>query len=200
MTDSSFGGWIQVAADSILRLTRVQADGYELWLIPSYGWLEFQRLNTSCNCFHPTIVSSSSGWIRVVADSILWLTRVPAARCELQLIPSCRWLRVAADSILRLTQDSPARFDLRLTYTLIHPVNLMTYSAKYIIFIVCFLSADFGYCWFRLWLLLEEAWRSLKKLEDAWRSFKTLAATDSSCSGWFKLRRLIRELWPIDYL
>ena len=82
----------------------------------------------------------------------------------------------------------------------IYPVNLRTYSAKYIIFIVCFRPADFSYCWFRLWLLLQEPWRSLKKLEEAWRSFKTVAAADSSCSGWFKLRRLIQDLRQIDYL
>ena len=40
----------------------------------------------------------------------------------------------------------------------------------------------------------------MKKLEEAWKSFKTLAATDSSCSAWFELRRLIRDLRPIDYL
>ena len=184
------------AADSILKLTRASAAGYELWLIPSPGWLEFQRLDRSCGWFHRVADSSSSGWTRVVANFILRLFRVPAARCELQLIPSCGWLRVAADSIMRLTEHLPAGFNLRLTYTLIYPVNLRTYSAKYIIFIVCFLSADFIYHWFRLWLLLEE----VKKLEEAWRSFKTLAATDSSCSGWFKLRRLIRELRPSDYL
>ena len=82
----------------------------------------------------------------------------------------------------------------------IYPVNLRTYSAKYIIFIVCFRPADFSYCWFRLWLLLQEPWRSLKKLEEAWRSFKTVAAADSSCNGWFKLRRLIQDLRLIDYL
>ena len=58
--DLSFGGWIQVAADSIPRLTRVSAAGSELWLT---------RVPT--------------------ADSILRLTRVPAAGYELQLIPSC---------------------------------------------------------------------------------------------------------------
>ena len=65
---------------------------------------------------------------------------------------------------------------------------------------VCLLPTDFSYHWSRLWLLLQESWRSLKKLEKAWRSFKILAAFDSSCSGWFELRRLIRDLRPIDYL
>ena len=59
-------------------------------------------------------------------------------------------------------------------------------------------SAD----WFQLPLIqaLAAASRTLKKLEEAWRSFKTLAATDSSCSRWFELRRLTRDLRPIDYL
>ena len=45
---------------------------------------------------------------------------------------------------------------------------------------------------------LEEVWR--KRLEEAWRSFKTLAATDSSCSGWFELRRTIQNLRPMGSL
>ena len=146
-------------------------------LTPSHEWLEFRQLDTSYSWPHPTADSSSGGWIRLKADSILRLTRVPAARYELQLILSCGWLEF---------------------YTLIYQVNLRTYSAKYIIFMVCFLPTDFSYHWFRLWLLLQESWRSLKKLEEAWRSFKTLAVTDSSCSGWFELRWLIRELRPID--
>ena len=108
---------------------------------------------------------SSGRWIRLKADSILRLTRVPAARYKLQLILSCGWLEF---------------------YTLIYQVNLRTYSAKCIIFMVCFLPTDFSYHWSRIWLLLQEPWRSLKKLEEAWRSFMTLAATDSSCSGWFE--------------
>ena len=100
-TESSSGVWMQVAADSILRLTRVSAAEYELRLILSCGWLEFRLLNTSCGWFYPTADSYSSSWIRVADNSILWLTRVlavanfilqlyqvPVARCELQLIPS----------------------------------------------------------------------------------------------------------------
>ena len=181
--------WIQVAADSILPLTRVPAAGYKLWLsqvpaagyklrlIPSYGLIDFQRQDKSCSWLRPTNDLSSDSWIRVTANPILRLTRVPAAGYDLRLIPSCGWLEF---------------------YTLIYQVNLRTYSAKYIIFMVCFLPTDFSYHWFRLWLLLQESWRSLKKLEEAWRSFKTLVVTDSSCSGWFELRWLIRELRPID--
>ena len=122
----------------------------------------------------------------------LRLTQV--LRYELQLIPSCGWLRVAADSILQLTQVPPAELDLRLTYTLIYQINLRTYSAKFIIFMVCFLPLDSCYHWFRLWLLVQ----TLKKLEEVWRSSKTLTATDSSCSNWFELQQLIWDLRPID--
>ena len=55
------------------------------------------------------------------------------------------WIRVQADSILRLTRVPAARLDLGLTYTLIYQVKLRTYSAKYIIFMVYFLVADFSY-------------------------------------------------------
>ena len=128
----------------------------------------------------------SEAWIRVAADSGDWIW--------LRLIPSCEWLPVAADS-------SPSTgLDFRLTYTLIYQVNLRTYSAKHIIFMVCFLPSDFSCHWSRFWLLLQEAWRSLRKLEEAWRSFKTLATIDSSCSGWFGLQWLIQDLRPIDYL
>ena len=65
---------------------------------------------------------------------------------------------------------------------------------------VCFLPPDFSYCWFRIWLLLQEPWSNLKKLEAAWRSFKALSVTDSSCSGWFELRRPTRDTRPINYL
>ena len=99
-------GSIRVAADSILRLTRVPAAGYELWLsrvraavyklrlIPSYGWLEFQRPDTSCGWRSPTADLSSGRWMRVTTDSILPLTRLWAAGYDLKLIPS----------ILRLTR------------------------------------------------------------------------------------------------
>ena len=134
------------------------------------------------------------------------------ARYKLWLTLSCGWLKSwrldrsysrfhpEAGYKLRLIQDPPAGFDLLLSYTLIHPVNLRTYFAKYIIYIVCFLPDDFSYHWFRLWLLLQGLWKTLKKLEEAWRSFKALASTDSSSSDWFELRRLIRDLRPINYL
>ena len=115
------------AADSILQLTQVSAAGYELRLILSCSWLEFRRLDKSWGWFYPAADPSSGGWTRVTADSILWLTWVPAARYELRLILPCSWLefrrldescswfypaagpssgdwiRVAADSILQLT-------------------------------------------------------------------------------------------------
>ena len=110
-----------------------------------------------------------------------------------KLNTSLTWFHPVADS------RPPVGLDLQLTYTLIYQVNLRIYSLKCIIFMVCFLPPDFSYHLLRLCLLLQEPWRSLKKLEEAWRSFKALAATDSSCSCWFELPRLIRDLWPIVY-
>ena len=181
MANWSSGGWIRIAADSVLRMTRVPAARYELQLTPSHGWLEFKRLSTSYSWLHPTADSNSGGSIRLRADS------------------SCGWLRVVADSILTLTRVSAAGLEMHLIYSLIYQVNLRTCSAKYIFF-SCFLPPDFSYHWFRLCLLLQDHWSSLEKLEKTWRSFETLAATDSSCSGWFELRRLIRDLRPIDYV
>ena len=192
---------MRVAADSILRLTRVPTAGcelrvsrvpvagYKLWLIPSYGWLRFQQLNKSC------------GWIRAAADTVPRLTRVPAGGYKWRLTPSLGWLEfgrvdtswgwlhpmaewssrgwiwVTADSTLRLTRVLAPWYELQLIlsygcleyYTLIYQVNLRNYSAKYIIFMVCFLPTDFSYHWYRLWLLLQEPWRSLRKLEEASR-------------------------------
>ena len=202
-----------VAADSILRLTRVPTAGYELrvsrvpaagsklWLIPSYGWLRFQRLDKSCGWLRPSADSSSGGWIRAADDTVPRLNQVPAGGYEWRLTPSHGWfefgqvdtswgwlrptaewssggwIRVTADSILRLTRDPAPWYELQLIlsygcleyYTLIYQVNLRTYSAKYIIFMVCFLPTDFSYHWSRLWLLLQEPWRSLRKLEEASR-------------------------------
>ena len=145
MADLGSGGCIRVAADSVPRLTQVLVTGCELQLTPSHHRLEFRWLDMSYNWLHPTTDSSSGGWIWLKADSILWLTWVPVARYELQLILSCSWLEF---------------------YTLTYKVNLRTYPAKYIIFMVCFLRADFSYHWSRLWLLLQEPWRSVEKLQN----------------------------------
>ena len=67
--NSSSGGLIRVAADSVPRLTWVPVAGYKLQLTPSYGWLEF------LDC-----------WIRRKADSILQLTQVR------RLDSTCGWL------------------------------------------------------------------------------------------------------------
>ena len=90
---SSSGGWMPVADDTILWLTRVPAAGYELQLSrllavksSSSGWIQL------------TADSSSGGWIRVAADSILRMTRAPAPGSDLRLIPSWGWLWVVADS------------------------------------------------------------------------------------------------------
>ena len=227
--NSTFGGWIQVMDDSILLLNRVLAAGYELRLLLSCGWLEFQRLDTSCdwlylntsyNWLHPMTESSSSGWMQLEADSILRLT-MSCGWLEFHCLDTnYSWLhatanssssgsiRVTDDSILRLNTSCswfypvadlslPAGLDLWLTYTLICQVNLRTYSANYIIFMVCFLPPDFQ---LPLIHVLAAASRTLKKPEEAWRSFKTLAVADYSFISWFELRQLIRDLRSIDYL
>ena len=176
------------AAGFELRLSQVPAAGYKLQLIPSYGWLELRRLDTSCGWLRPTADSSSGGWIWVVADSVLQLTRVPAAWYELQLILSCSWLRVVADS----SSAGWTRYAAVLFFKISSKFKDFLF-AKYIIFMVYFLPLDFSYHWFRLCLLLQEPWRSLKKLEKAWRNFKTLAAADSRPST----NRLLPEFWPL---
>ena len=103
-------GWIQVVAARVpatgykLRLCRVPAAGYKLRLNPSYGWIDFRRLDTGCGQLRTMADLSSGSWIRVTADYILRLTWVPAAGYDLRLIPSCDWLRVTDDLILRLTR------------------------------------------------------------------------------------------------
>ena len=146
------------ATDSILRITRVSAvgyklqlsqvrpAGYELRLIFSWCWLQFQRLDTSYSWLHPTDDLSSGGWIRVTDDYILWLTLLPIAGYNLRLIPSCGWLWVAADSsfgcLIRVTGDSILRLTTSCGW--FYQVNLRIYSAKYIILMVCFLRPDFS--------------------------------------------------------
>ena len=152
------------AAGFELRLSQVPAAGYKLRLIPSYGWLELRRLDTSCGWLRPTADSSSGGWIWVVADSVLQLTRVPAAWYELQLILSCSWLRVVADS----SSAGWTRYAAVLFFKISSKFKDFLF-AKYIIFMVYFLPLDFSYHWFRLCLLLQEPWRSLKKLEETSR-------------------------------
>ena len=241
-------GWIRVGADSILqptrvlapacnlqlsqvpaagfklRLSRAPAAGCKSRLTPSYSWIEFRQLDTTCSCLkfwrldasygwlHPTADSSSDSCIRVAADSIQRLDTSYSWLCptadsssggliRLTAELSCGWLQVVTDSILRLTRVPVAGLEMRLTYTLIYQVNLRTCSAKYIFFFFfCFLLPDFSYHWFTLWLLLQGSWSSLKKLKKVWRSFKDLAATDSSCSGWLEPRQLLRDLWLYDYL
>ena len=188
-------------AEYKLRPSRVPAVGYKLRLTLSYSWLEFRRLDTGYGRLRQMADLSSDIWIRVTADFILRPIRVPAAGTDLRLIPSCGWLQKYCWFYSVADSSLPAGLDLLLTYyTLIYQINLRTYSANNTFFMVCCLPPDFSYHWSRLWLLLQEPWRSLRKLEEASRSFKTLAATDSSCSSWFELRRLIQDLRPINYL
>ena len=196
-------GWIQAAADSILRLTwdlaagyelrlsRVMAAGYKFWLTPSYGWLEFRRLDMNCSWFYPEADSSFGDWIRVTADSILRLILIPALGYNSRLIPFCLWLwvvadsssrgsiRVPADSIMQLTRVLLAGLHLQLTYILIYQVSLRTCSTKCIIFFGLFSTT-----WFQLPLIqaLAASSRTLKTLEEAWGSLKKL---QGSSYDWF---------------
>ena len=165
---SSSAGWIQVAVDSILWLTCVSAAEYDLRL-----------LNTSCGWFYPTADSYSGGWIRVADDSILWLTASyswfhPTASYKLWVFypaadsRSAVWIRHTADLYFNISSKFKDWF--------------CKINHFYSLFSTCW----FQYHWFRLWHLLQEPWRSLKKLEEAWRSFKTLAATNLSCNGRFE--------------
>ena len=56
--------------------------------IPS-GWIRVAAISIPDSWIQVTFESSSDGWIQVTADTILRLTRVPAAGYELQLILSC---------------------------------------------------------------------------------------------------------------
>ena len=154
----------------------------------SHGWLEFQRPDTSYSWLHPTADLSSGGCIRHKADSILRLTRVPAARYELQLIPSCSCLRFA------LTRVPPAVLYFNISSKFKDLFSKMHY-----------IYGLFSTTWFKFPLIqallsASKTLKKLEKLEEAWETFKTIFETDSSCSGWFEVRRLIRDLRPIDYL
>ena len=171
----------------------------------SCDWLEFQWLNTSYSWLHPTTDSSSNvcydlrlipscGWLCVAADSSSGGSIRITVDSVLQLTTSCGWFYPAADS----SSAGWTRLAADLYFNI--SSKFKDLFCKVHNFYVFFLPPDFSYHWFRLWLLLQEPWRSLSKLEEAWRSFKTLAATDSSCSGWFKLQQLIWGLQPVDYL
>ena len=175
LVDSSSGGWIQVSIDSILRLNRVPIAGHKLPLSPSNSWLEFRWLDTSYSWLHPTNDSNSGAWTQLKADFFLRLTKSYGWLRFWRLEMSYSWFHPVADPILRLTRVPPAELDLGMTYTLIYQVNLRTYSANRITFMVCFQAHDFSYQWFRRWLLLQEPWRSSKNFEEAWRNFKTKA-------------------------
>ena len=186
-------------------------------LILSCCWLEFWRLDTSCSCLefrrldtnygwlHPTTDLNSGGWIRLKADSIL------------RLAMSCGWfypaadlssgglIQVIVDSILRLTTSCdwyyPASDLSSAGWTRLASDLYFNISSKFkhLFRKMHHFYGLFSTAWFQLPLIqvLAAALRTLKKLEKVWKSLKNLAATDSSCSGWFELRRLIQDLRQI---
>ena len=96
--DPNFGGWIQVAADSILRPTWAPAFGHELRLsrVPAAGcklglsWVLAAKYKLRLTPSKAD--TSSSGQIRVTDHSILQLTRVPVAGYWFWPTPSHSWL------------------------------------------------------------------------------------------------------------
>ena len=178
----------------MLRLTGVPVARHELRVTLSHGWLEFQRPDTSYGWLHATADLSPPGCIWHKADSISRLTWVPAARYELQLIPSCSCLRFAADS-------SSAG------WTRLAAVLYFNISSKFkdLFSKMHYFYGLFSTTWFKLPLIqvllyVSKTLKKVEKLEEAWGTFKTISGTDSSCSGVFEVRRLIRDLRPIDYL
>ena len=159
------------AADFVLRLDTSCGCLEPRRLDTSYDWVKFQQLDTSYGWIHPASVSGSGGWIRVAANSVPWVTWVPAAE-----------------------------LDLRLTYILIYQVILRTFFCK-MHHHYGFFSTDWFQLPLiqalaaasRTLKKLEEVWRSLKKLQNP-------SCDWSSCSGWFELQRQIGDLRPIDYL
>ena len=91
-----------LAAEYKLRLSRVPAVGYKLPLTLSYGWLEFRRLDTGYDRLRQIVDLSSDSWIRVTADYILRLIRVPASGID-WFHPAADY-KNTADSILWLTR------------------------------------------------------------------------------------------------
>ena len=163
-------------------------------------------MDTSYSWLHPTADTSSGGWIRVSADSILRLTLVPESGYELRLtlshadLSSDGWIRVTADFNLRLTRDLAAGYNLRLIpswswlwlaagsscggWTRLAADLYFNISSKLLCKIHHFYGL-FSTAWFQLPLIqaLAAASRTLnKKLEKAWGSLKKLQ--DSSCH-WF---------------
>ena len=159
---------------------------------------EFNLSILSCGWLWFAADSSSSGWIRVTAGSILRLTRVPAAGYNLRLIPSCGWLWVAADSSssgsIRVAADS-IRLEADSYFNI-------TSKIKDLFCKLHNFCGLFSTAWFQLHLIqaLPATSRTLKKLEEAWGSFKILTATNSSCSDSLELRLLIRNLQSINCL
>ena len=195
-------------------MTCIPAAGYELRLILSYGWLEFHQLEKSCGWFYLAADWSSDGWIQVAADSITRLFRVSVAGYKLWLTLSCGWLDSQRLDTIYSWFHPAAGYGLRLFCSVADSrsagwIQLVTdlyfniYSKfKGLFCTILHFYSLFSTGRFQLPLIqdLVAASKTLKKLKEASRSFKTLAATDSSCSGWFELRRLIRDLRPINYL
>ena len=158
--DSSSGGWIRV------QLTRVPVAGYDLRLILSSGWLEFQKLDVSYSWFHP------------------------AADYELRLILSCGWFestiwtRLAADLYFNISSKFKHVF-CRIN----HFYGLLSTAWFQLPLIQALPAAS------RALKKIEEAWRSFKTLavtDSSCSSWFVFATADSRPAT----NRLPPESWP----
>ena len=135
----------------------------------TYGWLELRRLDKSCGWFEFRRLDTSCGWLRATADSVPWLTWVPAAKYELQLTPSYGWLE------FYWLDTSCSWFYQVLLAGLDCFINIWSKFKDLLCKIHQFYGL-FSTAWFQLPLIraLAAAWRTLKKLEEAWRSLRKL--------------------------
>ena len=91
--------------------------GYKLWLTPSYSWLEFWRLDTSCSWLHPPTDFSSNGWIQRFSSSG-WIQ----ANADSRFVG---WIRLKDDSVLQLTMNCAwlEVWRLNANYSWLHPLT-----------------------------------------------------------------------------
>ena len=193
--------------DSILLLNRVLADGYELRLLLSCGWLEFQCLDTSCdwlclntsyNWLHPMTESSSGGWMQLEADSILRLT-MSCGWLEFQCLDTnYSWLHATASSSfsgsIRVTDDSILRLNTRCSW--FYPVADSSFAGwtRLVADLYFNISSKFKDLFSKLLYFYglfsttrfsvttdSRSGCCFKNLEEAWRSLKKLQ--DFRC-GW----------------
>ena len=146
--------------NNLARLSRIFIRN---WAGLSLGITLFQQLDTSYDWFYPMADLSSSGWIRVAADSILQLTQVSLAGYELLLTQSHNWLEFRR---------------LETSYSWLHPTA--NSSSRSLVR----LKADSI-----LRLTISCGWLEFRQLGTSYSWLHPTA--DSSSSSWIRLLRLI---------